>query len=150
MSKERNAIVKLDRELIERINREKESVIRSAMVTESERGELITRLCDNFSIDPKEGLKLKDLIEFCPEKELSDELGEVIDGLKEVAHNVKRFNDHNTYLVKESLGLIVSTLSIMRSDPGDELPTYGYGGKLNSGYKDMAFAKRIQRFTHEA
>ena len=91
-----------------------------------------------------------EIIGVCQQSDVRNELSKIGSELKATAEVVRDMNTHNALLIKQSLGLISSTLSIIRSTPGSDLPTYGQGGVLRDQADDPAFAGRSRGVTRQA
>ncbi len=151
LSVERAAIVKLDQERILDIGGQKEKLIGEAVALERERASVLEAM--DISGDSKGGTQKKPFLEViatCDEKAISEELQKTGEELKMSAESVKKLNEQNGDLIKQSLGIIASTISIMRSSPASDLPTYGRKGRLASEESDSAFASRSGRYTSSA
>jgi flagellar biosynthesis/type III secretory pathway chaperone len=129
LSKENKAIVKLNREEIEQLNTQKSAVIDSAKELELERASLIETISEQIKKKPEAPIKLQDIIASCRDTKLRAELATVGTDLKKTAEATQLLNIKNTILIRQSLGLVLSTISIMRSTPDQELPSYGADGE---------------------
>jgi flagellar biosynthesis/type III secretory pathway chaperone len=147
LSQERVAIVKLNQEQIERIREAKENILTEAIDIEQRRKQIFSALAETAK--RTEPLKLADVIELCPPQEGRGQLRHVGETLKKVATSVFELNDQNGELIKQSLGLIASTVAIMRAAPEADLPTYTQKGSLTSTNEDPAFGAKNQ-FSREA
>ncbi len=142
LTKERAAIVKLNQEELDRISVEKASLLESAVGLEKQRAEVYGRACDEVSSSASSPLKFSELLEFCEERTTKQGLARVGAELKNLVTSVKTLNEGNGTLIKQCMGLIATTVSILTSKPDTDLPTYGASGKLNGGEEDPAFAGR--------
>ena len=175
LNRERAAIVTLNPEQLEKLNTEKEKVLGAAKECESRRRELIESIVTanpelvstghrpasppppangarkelNSKPVPAEPV-FSEIVGACRQPEVRSELAKIGSELKATAEVVRDMNTHNALLIKQSLGLISSTLSIIRSTPGSELPTYGQGGVLRDAVDDPAFAGRSRGVTRQA
>jgi flagellar biosynthesis/type III secretory pathway chaperone len=152
LSTERAAIVKLDQERILDIGNQKKKLIGEAVALERERASVLEKI-DLPSANGAETEAKKPFLEVlatCDEKAISAELQKTGEELKLSAESVKTLNEQNGDLIKQSLGIIASTISIMRSSPASDLPTYGRRGKLSSEETDPAFASRTRGYTRSA
>jgi len=153
LTHERAAIVKLNIEEIEKIRDEKEGLVDALVSVEKNRTDVFENLAKTYLEDEADKPKspaLSELVDFCPERDIKNRLGSLRTSLKDTAEVVKSLNDTNSELIKQTLGFIASTIAIMRSVPGSDLPTYGPKGHLQSDCEDPAFAKRIPQFSREA
>ena len=148
--KERVAITTLKREDVEKIRLEKEKVIEAARSVEEERSSLMHALSKKEEDEGKKAITLGELLVSCAEPEMRKDLVLVREELRDTVQAVINMNDHNKNLLKQSLGIIASTLAIIRSAPGTDLPTYSPSGSLKSDNDDPAFARRSQFFAREA
>lgn len=148
LSEERAAIVKLNQEQIQKINLKKEDVLKGAQAIESERQEVIERLLGVVSPDRfsrNEGPKFRDILEKCPTGDLKRKLETVGQELKKTVIAVKELNHHNAELIRQSLGIISSTISIMQSGTAFDLPTYSQSGTLRSEEETRPPSGRVTR-----
>lgn len=141
LSKERAAIVKLNQEEIDRLATEKAKVLEGAMGLEAQRAEVYASVCGSLQNEKTEPLKFADVVQQCEDRNTKQELTRVGAELKSLVSSVKQINDGNGDLIKQCMGLIATTVSILTSKPDTDLPTYGSSGKLK-GDEDPAFASR--------
>jgi len=92
--------------------------------------------------DAKKPAKASDVLLKCTNSKLKKQLQGVINTLRTVSAEVNEQNTYNSKLISHALGILSSSLAIVRSTPGTELPTYGDQGKLTSNVADPAFQKR--------
>lgn len=145
LTKERVAIVKLNQDQLDQLTEKKEELIAEAGTVEKRRRAVLESLLPEES-EPK----LSAVVAKCPKEEGRNELERIGRELKELATQVRDLNDQNGVLIRQSLGLIASTVAIMTSAPDTDLPTYSAKGSLSSGHQqDPAFAPRRQ-LTREA
>ena len=147
LTKERVAIVKLNQEQLDALCSAKEAVISEAADLEQRRRAVFTSLAEQANRE--EPLKLSEVVEMCPPSEGRGLLKHVGDNLKKLATNVHELNQQNGMLIKQSLGLIASTVAIMRATPDADLPTYTQQGSLTTKSEDPAFSAKNQ-FSREA
>lgn len=156
LNRERAAIVTLNPEQIENLNSQKEEILVAAKECEERRRELLRSLSGAKQTEDADSKtkpaepRFLDVVGGCREPEVRKELAKVGSDLKQTAEVVRDMNNHNAQLIKQSLGLISSTLSIIRSTPGSELPTYGQRGQLRDNGDDPAFSGRSRGVTREA
>lgn len=146
LSKERVAIVKLNREDVEAYTAEKEKLLAAATELEDERRKVLDSL--QVSKDG-ESPKLADILAACPDTATRTQLTSVGAELKETIVSVKKLNEQNGQLIRQTLGLIASTVAIMSARPDAALPTYGKKAKLSAD-EDPAFTPRSSSFTRSA
>jgi flagellar biosynthesis/type III secretory pathway chaperone len=168
LNSERAAIVTLNPEQIEKLNAQKEEILIEARQCENRRRELIREIggvsstthtpsaaeiaaarAQKAPAKPAEPV-FSEIIRNCTQSEIRRELTKVGADLRATAETVREMNNHNAQLIKQSLGLISSTLSIIRSTPGSELPTYGQRGELRDSVEDPAFSGRSRGLAREA
>lgn len=148
LKKEHETIVRLDQAELDKLQETKDKLVNQAFELEGRRTEVIERLMSEAKLEtPIEKMKLSDLLEHCTDKSISSALKKVGAELKSITVTVKELNKKNGDLLKQSLGLIATTLSIMHSRPGTDLPTYGKTKKLTSTASDPAFAVHEKSFT---
>lgn len=149
LTKENKAIVKLNREEIEQLNAQKSAVIDSAKELELERATLLEAISEHIKKKLEAPLKLQDIISSCKDTKLRAELATVGTDLKKTAEATQRLNVQNAALIRQSLGLVLSTISIMRSTPDQELPSYGADGG-ESKPQERRVPAAASPFTREA
>ncbi|MCB0323362.1 MAG: flagellar protein FlgN [Bdellovibrionales bacterium] len=140
--KERTAIVKLNQEEIDKLGAEKEKLLVQSIEVEQQRQTVLKGLQDE---DLAEKKKFTEIVATCSEPALRQELNMIGKSLKSTVESVKKLNDENGLLIKQCLGLIASTVSILSAQPESDLPTYGASGKLKSDQEDPAFSSRASR-----
>jgi len=113
-------------EELQRLSTAREAIVRSVLQVE----------------DGKKPVKATEAILKCSDLKLKKQLQTAATALKSISVQVKELNTYNSKLVNQALGILTSSLAIVRSTPGTELPTYGGKGKLNSKSADPAFQKR--------
>ncbi len=138
LTRERVAIVKLNQDQLDEIRVAKEQILNEVIDIEGRRKEIFDSLAQ--SAKREEPLKFTDVLELCPPAEGRGQLKHTGDNLRKVATEVRDMNTYNSTLIKQSLGLIVSTIAIMRSNPDADLPTYTQTGSLSKPQEDPAFA----------
>ena len=126
--KERAAITTLRNDELAKIGLEKEKILTKARGLGDERNTLIT----GIGIKPDESPKLADIAHSCPDPKLRSELVSVGEELKGLVTQVRTMNDHNAALIRSSIGLVLSTISIFRGAADADLPTYESSGKLKN------------------
>ncbi len=141
LTKERAAIVKLNQEEIDRLAGEKAKVLEGAMDLEEQRAEVYAAVCESLKADSAEPMKFSDVVAQCEDRTTKQDLTRVGSELKTLVSSVKKINEGNGDLIKQCMGLIATTVSILTSKPDTDLPTYGSSGKLK-GEQDPAFASR--------
>lgn len=129
LTRERAAIVKLNCEQLEEVQREKQGLLDEVRSLEERRTTTIESLTKNLPA-PLPDKKLASLVQACPTKELKSQLGAVGEQLKRAATAVRDLNTNNGTLLKQSLGLVSSVLSIFNSSAGTDLPTYTPSGQI--------------------
>lgn len=134
---ERVAIIKLDSERLEQIAKEKDAILQQASQTAERRDAILNKLFAAAASDTPR--KLSALYEaFEGDKQLKIELEKLTRNLKEVSTRVQDRNEHNAVLIRQTLGIVTSTISIFRSAVTDELPTYKKTGSLRTPGNDSA------------
>lgn len=131
LSKERAAIVRLDGDEISLLTKKKEKLLDDARAIEQKRSSVIKQLEDSKVIAPDS--KLEQILECCKSAEVKAKLKKVRTELKAVTESVRDLNIHNATLIKQTLGVISSTMAIFRSATDAELPAYSARGQLLEG-----------------
>ena len=134
LAQERAAIAKVNQEMLSQLGVEKSKLIDKAQSLEQSRVALLQGHFDGAVP------RFEVLLEHCNSEKQRDNLENLGHKLKGIANTVKDFNAQNGQLIRDSLGIIASTIAIMRSSTGSELPTYGNAGKLTSEAPDPAFS----------
>lgn len=137
LGRERAAIVHLRRDQIESLRQRKEEVLSEAKSVGDKRNEVIRSLLGTKQ--PNDPLKFSSVLERCPTQDLRRKLNNIGDQLKSVASTVRDMNSQNGEMIRQSLGLLASTIAIFRAAPGADLPTYNESGSLNAP-EDPAFS----------
>ncbi len=150
ISREQIAIVKLNQEELDQCCREKENLVEEARNLEKQRHAAIDRIALREAGERSPAPKFLELLARCPDRQLKKQLAAIGEELKTVASRVRKLNEGNGGLIKNCLGLIGSTIAIMRSHPGAELPTYSQNGKLKSQSQDPAFTDARSGITRAA
>jgi len=130
LATERAALVTLNRPEIDKVSKEKEQLIQQAQDIASKRTSLIREA--SGTTDKRKVAKLSEALEKCAVESLKREIQKIAEDLKETAESVRIVSEHNGRLIKDSLGIVGTTLALMRRTPEDELPTYGLKGKLSN------------------
>lgn len=144
LSEERAAIVKMNQEQADKLAVRKASMLERAAAIESKRAAIVSEIVGE---QPKTGKlpskpKMSEVIAKCANPSIKMDLQTKNRELKLVAERVQELNKLNADLLHQALGVISSTLAIVRSAPGTELPTYTDSGTLTSNSPDPAFTKR--------
>lgn len=92
--------------------------------------------------DGKKIAKASDAILKCSDIKLKKQLQALVVSLRTISEQVKEQNAYNGKMINQALGILTSSLAIVRSTPGTELPTYGVQGKLKSASTDPAFQRK--------
>lgn len=148
LTRERVAIVKLNQDQLDEIRVAKEKILAEVIDIEQRRKEIFENL--GAYAKREEPLKFVDVLELCPPAEGRGHLKHVGENLKKVATSVREMNSYNSDLIKQSLGLIVATIAIMRSTPESDLPTYTPSGTLTKTHEDPAFGASKRQISREA
>lgn len=141
LTKERVAIVKLNQEELDSISVAKERMLEEGRALEQKRSELLSQLLPGID---EAALNVQQIVNICPPHEGKRELARICDNLKRIASSVRDMNSENSALIRQSLGLIASTIAIMRSGAAaaGDLPTYTKGGALSAGSDDLTYQPR--------
>jgi len=148
LTRERVAIVKLNQDQLDEIQEAKQGILNEVVDIEQRRQEIFQKIAEQ--VKREQPLKFADVVELCPANEGRGPLQHIGKNLKKVAENVRELNEENGVLIKQSLGLIATTLAIMRSAPEAELPTYTQSGTLNAKVEDPGFVSQKRQLSKEA
>ena len=130
--KERAAIVKLNRDEIEKYVEQKERVLAEMRSLEEKRSVLIASMESGSPAQGDGAVKLSSLLESCDSPQLREQLTSTGENLKKTATTAHQLNADNSMLIRQSLGIISSTLAILHSAANDVLPTYSGAGKIEN------------------
>ena len=144
LARERTAVVKLNQEALEKVSQEKSSLLDEARELEKKRTTVIEELSGS-----SKPVKLADLLNDCNSQDLKKSLEKVGQDLKKTTLTVKELHENNTVLIRQAMGIVSTTVAILRSAPDTGLPTYGGSGKLRDE-TDPAFVTRRSGVTREA
>lgn len=137
---EKSAIAELKKEKVDSFQKTKGNLLERIQDKARARDVLVRSILNHE--DAKKPAKASEAILKCTDLKLRKQLQGAISSLKTVSGQVKEQNAYNSRLVNQALGILSSTLAIIRSTPGTELPTYGGKGKMTSTVADPAFQKR--------
>lgn len=129
---ERAKILYLKREELLEINKKKEVITKDLQDQAELRTSILKELSEEFVIDVKKNLipqvlAIKDL-----DKDTRKELTTLREQLIEVSESSQKLAAENSGLLKHSLSLVSTTLSIMTARPVIDNNNYSKSGKVNS------------------
>jgi flagellar biosynthesis/type III secretory pathway chaperone len=131
LAEERGRIVHLEREELEKLAEKKEALLNIASELRDSRREIFSELKTLLRIeDPKP--KLTDIADQCDEEQLRNSLKEAGASLRDVASRVNALNSENGILLKQSLGLLSSTIAIMTAQPQVSNTNYSRNAKITA------------------
>lgn len=125
--RERASVVRMNPEELNKINLEKEKLLNEVRDIEERRNEVICALAGT----PRP-VKLSEVLTRCPSGSLTKELSALGSELRQTAVSVKDFHEHNAILLRQAMGLVASTVSILRGNTGSDLPTYSASGAIRN------------------
>ena len=146
LTRERAAIIAVEQEKIQALAEEKERLIGRCQQLGAKRTEF---LLNETGVSDQKEIKLRNLVAECPEGQVRQLLSKSLDELSQTAETVAELNRHNGSMIKQSLGLLATTFSILRSAPGVDSPTYSSKGSLKEGEKE-GFVRRGPSITRSA
>jgi flagellar biosynthesis/type III secretory pathway chaperone len=129
LAEERSKIVHLQREELEKLSEKKEELLYDLSILKKERHALLSHLSTAFKVDPAQ-IKISTITNFCDDKNLSAAINDVASKLREIVVKVNELNASNGILLKQSLGLLSSTISIMTARPQANNTSYGRNAKV--------------------
>ena len=144
--REREALAGFDRAKIDAVREEKEGIFALAKKLQGKRENILSEILGN---EP-EKLTMEEVIACCSSQQAKKELTSLRKELKEIVTVVAQMHRHNSELIRSALGFLGSALSIIRSVPDTELPTYGYNAKLSTSVPDPAFGPRSKTIVRSA
>ena len=144
LTRERAAVVKMNQEELDRLTAEKEALLAKLQQTETQRKATVSSLSSN----PR-AQRLSDIAARCPARDIRSKLEKTGKLLKDLAMQVRSFGSHNQILLRQALGILSSTISVIRSARGTALPTYEAGGKIREDSKALV-PRRGASFASEA
>ncbi len=129
---ERAKILYLKRDELLEINKKKEVITKDLQEQAELRTLILKELSEEFEIDVKKNLipqvlAIKDL-----DKDTKKELTSLREKLIEVSESSQKLSAENSGLLKHSLSLVSTTLSIMTARPVIDNNNYSKSGKVNS------------------
>lgn len=142
LASERVAIVQMNQERIEQLVETKGHIFEKAINLQKERDATIESIVGKDIVNVQ---KFSDIVVQCQEEIVKHKLEKVGTSLKETATGVMEMNKHNEMLIRQAIGLVASTIAIMRCAPGTELPTYTDVGRLSASSEDPVFTSRPSR-----
>ena len=122
---EKQALVKLNRDEMQRVSVLKELLL-SQVAELQEKCNLALREFNTGKGFPR----LDQIIELCKDRDTQREITSLAAKLKSCTTEVKRLNQLNSVLIRNSLGIVISALTIMRSAATPVLPAYNRKGWL--------------------
>lgn len=146
LSHERAAIVQLNNDEIENVRNMKEQLLDKARSAGDIRNAFVSSLTAQSTDQPK----LSDVTAQCADRTLRERIDSIGNDLRATARRVQELSQHNAQLIKQTLGLIASTLTIFRGCPEADLPVYTRAGSLKREDSDPAFARQQKLFTRQA
>lgn len=138
LTKERVAIVKLNQEELDLLTAQKERLLEEGRSLEQKRSEIVKQILPEIE---SATVSVQQLIAACSPQDGKRDLTEVCDDLRRVATSVRDMNTENSSLIRQSLGLIATTIAIMKSAPASDLPRYNSSG-TTSGDDGLRFSSR--------
>ena len=128
---ERSQIVHLHREELEKLAAKKEVVLSDLQELKYDRKQVFQTIIAGLNLETK-APKLSEAVAHCKDVSLQTDLTKRSESLKELALNVQALNQENGVLLKQSLGLISSTISIITARPQTSNTSYGRNAKVAS------------------
>lgn len=144
LTRERAAVVRMNQKELDRLTAEKESLLSKLQQTEAERKSTALSLSGNARAQ-----RLSDIAARCPARDIRSKLEKTGKLLKDLAMQVRSFGSHNQILLRQALGILSSTISVIRSASGTAVPTYEAGGKIREDSKSL-ISRRGTSFASEA
>jgi flagellar biosynthesis/type III secretory pathway chaperone len=140
LNEERELALKLDTRGSDKLASRKESCIIKIGRAALTRDALVREILGEK--DPKKQVKASDAAQRCGVPAIRKELQNQVRALRVAIENVKVMNARNAELIGQALGVVGSSLAIIRSSPGSEAPTYGVDGNLKMSPRNPADQKR--------
>jgi len=140
LNREKQAVADCDQTVIDELSGTKTKALTRAIELGASRENLVREIT-NLS-DRKRVAKISEAILKCTETKLKKQLNSVVSELKILSKEVKAINTYNAALISQGLGVLTSSLAIIKSSPGSELPTYGVKGELKSKSSDSSVTSR--------
>jgi len=142
---ERSKIVHLQREELEKLSEKKELLLLELGDLKLDRNQIIQAIVEEFKPETNKP-KLSDIALCCDDKSLSSELISKGQSLKELVIKVDELNKDNGILLKQSLGLLSTTISLMTARPIVNNASYGRNAKVAAeGEDDMTVISSFNR-----
>lgn len=147
LMRERAAIVELNQDEIKQVTDEKEVLYQAIQQSGAKRSQVILDFVGELSIsDP---VHLTKIIEACPRPDIKEELASLQGELIQVSDAAQEMNANNALLIKQTIGLVSSTLSIFCGGASPETETYGPEGNIRkeedpqSGIRRSMLSKEV-------
>lgn len=129
LERERVALVEIREDEILSLNKEKESLVEELRDAEQRRRALLDSLRLELQIEGPPSFS--QIVEKCSAKDLRANLQAVGRKLKTSVEKVVQLTEHNAALIRQTLGIVASTLSILKGLPSvEELCVYGGSGSM--------------------
>jgi flagellar biosynthesis/type III secretory pathway chaperone len=131
LADERSKIVHLKREELEKLSEKKEELLFDLTGLKKERHTILITLAGVFKLDSSK-IKLSEITKFCDELPLKAAINDIAASLRDLVVRANELNAANGLLLKQSLGLLSSTISIMTAKPQANNPSYGRNAKVTA------------------
>ena len=128
LARERTAIVHVNQEEIEAVTSTKDHLFEEIQDLVRTRNETIYRLAGKHL--SQEVIQLDQLITKCPQPKTRAELSRVREEIKKSAHAIDELNQLNGQLIRKTLGLVSSTVSLLAGGSSAEGETYLSSGNV--------------------
>jgi flagellar biosynthesis/type III secretory pathway chaperone len=139
---EKIALAMLDEEMINKVVAGKQQFIEKIQANQEKRNKIFIK----DTLAPLESLKLEDIIANCSSAIYRQQLEKLQDDLKEIVVEMRELNNHNAKLAKQSLGLIATTLAILKpSNQNNTIPSYSPKASLEPVFatQNLNLAKTV-------
>jgi len=128
LARERTAIVHVNQEEIEAVSSTKDHLFEDLKKLVTTRNEAIYRLAGKYL--SQETIQLDHLIAKCPQPKTRAELARVREEIKKSAQAIDELNQLNGQLIRKTLGLVSSTVSLLAGGGAAEAETYLSSGNV--------------------
>lgn len=128
LARERTAIVRVNQEEIEAVTTAKDRLFEDLQKLVKTRNEAVYRLADQYLTH--ETIQLDNLIAKCPQSKTKTELARLREEVKKSALAIEELNQINGQLIRKTLGLVSSTVSLLSGGSAADGETYMSSGNL--------------------
>ena len=143
LSSERNEIVHLRATELDKVREQKEELLSKLSKNKDKRSEILEPI--EKTLDPKKPFLLSSLFESAP-KDIKSSYEKISTELKAIAISVQKMNKENAGLLRQTLGLVSSTISIITARPTIDNTNYKKDGKVEGDQTNVGKLGSVSSF----